>query len=468
MNRKMGKKFGTDLTVGSIPRHLLFFSIPMLLGNLIQISYSLINTIWVGHLVGEDAVGAVGISFPIFFILMGFAMGITLATTILVAQYYGAKDYKMVEKVVNNSFSLPLIIAAVLTTLCILSRNYLLGLMNTPPENFAMASSYLKIMLLSFVLMYMGFLISSILRGIGDTVTPLIFMSIGIGLNAILDPFLIGGFGPFPRLGLNGAAYATLISQGTALGIGFAYLNRRNHLVAFHPKKLIFDRHLTLLVFKIGVPSIIQQSLFSIGAMFVTSFVNSFGSVATNAFGAVGRVDMIAFMPAMSMSMAVSALTGQNLGAGKPQRVKEIFKSGIVMTSSITLCISLIVVFLSKLILTMFGLGDDEKVMEIGMTYLRIVGSCYIFFAVMFISNGVINGAGHTMITMTFSLLTLWLVRVPISWLLSKTSLGIIGIWIAIALSFLATMVVSLTYYFSGRWKKSVIIRAPVTVPVMD
>jgi putative MATE family efflux protein len=340
--------------------------------------------------------------------------------------------------------------------------------MKTPPENFAMASSYLKIMLLSFVLMYMGFLISSILRGIGDTVTPLIFMSIGIGLNAILDPFLIGGFGPFPRLGLNGAAYATLISQGTALGIGFTYLNRKNHLVAFHPKKLIFDRHLTFLVFKIGVPSIIQQSLFSIGAMFVTSFVNSFGSVATNAFGAVGRVDMIAFMPAMSMSMAVSALTGQNLGAGKPQRVKEIFKSGIVMTSSITLCISLIVVFFSKLILTMFGLGDDEKVMEIGMTYLRIVGSCYIFFAVMFISNGVINGAGHTMITMTFSLLTLWLVRVPISWLLSKTSLGITGIWIAIALSFSATMVVSLTYYFSGRWKKSVIIRTPVIVPVMD
>jgi len=116
----------------------------------------------------------------------------------------------------------------------------------------------------------------------------------------------------------------------------------------------------------------------------------------------------------------------------------------------------------------MFGLGDDEEVMEIGITYLRIVGSCYIFFAVMFISNGVINGAGHTMVTMTFSLLTLWLVRVPVSWLLSKTRLGITGIWIAIALSFSATMVVSLTYYFSGRWKKSVIIRTPATVPVMD
>jgi putative MATE family efflux protein len=461
----MEEKLGTDLTVGSIPRHLLRFSIPMLLGNLIQIGYSIINTIWVGHLVGEDAVGAAGVSFPIFFILVGFAMGVTMATMILVSQYYGAKDYGRVEKVVNNSFSLSLMIGVVLTIAAILSGDFLLGLMKTPPENFAMASGYLKIMLLGFILMYIGFLISSILRGIGDTVTPLIFMSIGVGLNAILDPFLIGGFGPFPRLGLNGAAYATLISQGTALGLGFVYLNRKNHLVAFNPKKFMLDRHITFLVFKIGLPSIISQSLVSIGSMFVTTFVNSFGSAATNAFGAVARMDMFAFMPAMSMSMAVSALTGQNLGAHKPERVKDIFKWGVITTSFITLLISLIAVFLSKIILIMFGLGNDAAVMQIGITYLRIVGSCYIFFAVMFISNGVINGAGHTMITMIFSLLSLWLIRVPFSWLLSKTSLGITGIWVSVALSFVVVMIVSLVYYSSGRWKKSVVIKTPAAAP---
>jgi putative MATE family efflux protein len=463
----MDKQFGRDFSKGSIPRHLLSFSLPMLLGNLIQIGYSLINIIWVGHLVGENAVGAVGISFPILFILIGFAMGITLATTILVSQYYGARDYEMVKKVVNNSFSLPLAVGVALTFACILSRNFLLELIKTPPENFAMASSYLRIMLLSFILTYMGFLISSILRGIGDTVTPLVFMAVGVVLNAILDPFLIGGFGPFPRLGLNGAAYATLISQVAALSLAFTYLNWKNHLVAFHPRELIFDRHLTFLVFKIGIPSVIQQSLVSIGAMFVTTFVNSFGSAATNAFGAVGRVDMVVIMPAVSMSMAVAALTGQNLGAGKPERVKKIFNSGVIMTSSITLFISLIVVFLSKFILTLFGLGEDAKVMEIGISYLRIVGSSYLFFAVMFISNGVINGAGHTLITMAFTLLSLWLVRVPVSWWLSKTSLGPTGIWIAIALSFLMTMTVSLAYYFSGRWKRSTIIKEPTAVPAI-
>jgi putative MATE family efflux protein len=367
----------------------------------------------------------------------------------------------MVERVVGNSFSLALMVGTILTIAAILSSDFLLRLMDTPPENFAMASSYLKITLAGFILFYLGFLINSILRGIGDAVTPLVFMSIGIGINAVLDPFFIGGWGLFASHGLNGAAYATLISQVIAVGISIFYLNRKGHFVAFNPRKLILDKHITYLLFKIGFPSIIQQSLISISGMFVQTFVNSFGASAANAFGAVLTIDMFAFMPAMSMSMAVATLTGQNLGAGRPERVKRVFKSGVMMTSSITVLISFIVVVFSKFILIMFGLGDDAKVMEIGISYLRIAGSCYIFFAIMFISNGVINGAGHTIITMVFTLLSLWLIRVPLAWFLSKTNLGIAGIWIAIACSFFVTMIVSLTYYFSGRWKKSAVIKTP-------
>ena len=456
------------MTVGSIPRHLLRFSVPMLIGNLIQISYSIINTIWVGHLVGENAVGAIGVSFPVFFTLLGLSMGVSLASTILIAQYYGAKDYKMVERVVGNSFSLALIVGAILTVSSLLLSDFLLRLMDTPHENFAMASSYLKITLAAFILFYLGFLINSILRGIGDAVTPLIFMSIGIGINAVLDPFFIGGWGPFASHGLNGAAYATIVSQVIAVGISIIYLNRKGHVVAFNLRKLIIDRHITFLLFKIGFPSIIQQSLISISGMFVATFVNSFGAAAANAFGAVMRVDMFAFMPAMSMSMAVATLTGQNLGAGRPDRVKHVFRSGVIMTSSITILISLIVVVFSKFILIMFGLGIDLKVMAIGIAYLRIAGSCYIFFAIMFISNGVINGAGHTIITMIFTLLSLWLVRVPLAWFLSKTSLGTTGIWIAVASSFFVTMIISLVYYFSGRWKKSAVIKTPAPVPFVE
>jgi len=463
----LDKRLGKDLTVGSIPRHLLLFSVPMLIGNLLQIGYSMVNTIWVGHLVGEDAVGASGVGFFVLFLLFGFVAGMSMASTILISQYYGAKNYLMVGKVVDTSFALALILSGILTVAAILSCDFLLRIMDTPPENFAMASSYLKISMAGFVLMYLGFLINSILRGIGDTVTPLMFMAVGLGLNAVLDPFFIGGFGPFPLHGLDGAAYATLVSQAVALAISFVYLNRKNHLVAFHPARLTLDPHMTSLLFKIGLPSIVQQSLVSISSLFITAFVNAFGSAATNAFGAVVRVDMFAFMPAVSLSMAVSSLTGQNLGALKPDRVKEVFKWGMIMTSVITVFISLIVVLFTRPILAMFGL-IDPKVTDIGVTYLRVVGSGYIFFGMMFISTGVINGAGHTMITMVFSLLSLWVVRVPGSWILSRTTLGIKGIWIAVVLSFMVTMTVSMVYYRSGRWKKTVISHTPAAIPLVE
>ncbi len=464
----MAATFGKDLTKGSIPKHLLLFSIPMLAGNAMQIGYSLINTIWVGHLIGENGVGAVGVSLPVLYVLFGFAMGMSIATTIVVAQHYGAKNYQMVEKTVANAFSLCLITGTILTIAGTLSSDYLLRLMGTPRENFSMASAYLRINLAGFTLFYFGMLVNFMLRGIGDTVTPLVFMSVGLGLNAVLDPFFIGGFGPFPRWGLTGAAYATLVAQACAVAVNIIYLNRKKHMIAFHPRRLALDQDLTLLLFKIGLPSIVQQGLVSIGSLFVLRFVNSFGSAATNAYGAVGRVDMVVFMPALSMSMATSALTGQNLGARKIERVKEIFRWGIVMSSSITILISLTVVFFSRLILKMFGLGDDPHVVDIGVSYLRIVGPCYLFFAIMFVSNGVINGAGHTMVTMVLSLLSQWLMRVPGSWLLSKTSLGVTGIWVAVAISFAVTMLASLLYYISGRWKRSTIIKPPAILPGME
>jgi putative MATE family efflux protein len=462
------KQFGKDLTEGGIPGHLLRFSIPMLLGNLIQVGHSIVNTIWVGHLVGEDAVGAVGVSIPVLFVTIGLAMGLTMATTILISQYYGAKDHAMLGKVVHNSFSLALIVGAAMTAAGILFGDEVLRLMKAPPENFAMASSYLKISFCSTMFFFMLFAINSVLRGIGDTVTPMVFMTTGIGVNILLDPFAIGGFGPFPSHGLNGAAYATLISQFVALASSLVYLNRKDHLVAFNLRKLTLDRHITLLIFKIGLPSIIQQSLVSFGHMFILSMVNSFGSAATNALGAVARVDMFAFMPAMSVSMAVSAMTGQNIGAGKAERVKDVFKWGVVLTSCMTLAISSIAIFLSGPILRMFGLGGDLKVMEIGMTYLRIVGASYLFVGIMFVAGGVVNGAGHTMVTMVLSILSFWAIRVPGAWFLSKTSLGLTGIWISVGGSFTVGMVMSLIYYYSGRWKKAVIRKTADVVPFMD
>jgi putative MATE family efflux protein len=431
------------------------FSVPMLVGNLLQIGYSIVNMMWVGKMVGADAVGATAVSAPLVFIMLALVNGLTLATTILVSQHYGAKDHASVARVVSNSFALTLFVGIAITILGILSCDLLLRMMDTPAEIFAMASSYLKITILGFVLTYYVNLVVAILRGIGDTVTPLIFQAIGLAINAILDPLMIIGIGPFPRLGLNGAAWASMIALGIAFALALIYLNRKGHVAAINPRRFRLDWGITRKLLQIGLPSAIQQSLVSIGSAFITTFVNGYGASANAAYGAAGRIDAVAFMPAMTMSLSASALAGQNIGARRLERIREVFWWGVLMTSLITIAVSLCAVLLRRPLLSFFV--DDPQVLDIGAAYLRIEGASYILFAVMFISNGIINGSGHTLMTMIFTLVSLWMVRVPLSAVLTRTPLGITGIWIAIVISYGVTMAVSLAYYFSGRWKKLVV-----------
>ncbi len=448
------KKFGRDLTVGSIPKHLINFSLPMLLGNMLQSSYSIINMIWVGHIVGAEGLGATAVSFPIMFILIGIAAGVSMATAVLVAQFYGAKKLGQLKMVVDNSVCLQLVLSTVLITCMILSTNPLLRLMDTPPEIFSMASSYLKISLSGIIFLYLSFTISQILRGLGDSIRPLMFMGTGVVLNAILDPFLIMGIFPFPKLGLNGAALASVISQAISLTIALTYLNRKSHLVSIQFRRLRFDRHITWLIARIGFPSTIEQCLISVGSAFVTKYVNFFGPAAIAAFGAGSRIDMVAMMPAIAIGMAATALTGQNLGARKPERVKEVFKWALLLGTMISGIVAVFAFTFPRTILSMFT--HSEPVLIIGIQYLRTVAPCYFLFALIFVSMGVVNGAGQTIVPMIFTLISLWVVRVPIAWYLSRnTPLKVTGIWIAMAAGFMVTAMIGYLYYLTGRWKKA-------------
>jgi putative MATE family efflux protein len=448
------KKFGRDLTVGSIPKHLIDFSLPMLLGNMLQSGYSIINMIWVGHIVGAGGLGATAVSFPIMFILIGIAAGVSMATAVLVAQFYGARKVDRLKMVVDNSVCLQLALSAVLITSMILSTNHLLRLMDTPPEIFSMASSYLKISLSGIMFLYLSFTISQILRGLGDTIRPLMFMGTGVILNAILDPFLIIGIFPFPKLGLNGAALASVISQAISLTIALTYLNRKSHLVAINFRSLKFDRHITWLIARIGFPSTVEQCLISVGSAFVTKYVNFFGPAAIAAFGAGSRIDMVAMMPAIAIGMAATALTGQNLGAGKPERVKEVFKWAVLFGTVISGVVAVFAFTFPRIILSMFT--HSEPVLSIGIQYLRTVTPCYFLFALIFVSMGVVNGAGQTIIPMIFTLISLWAVRVPVAWYLSQnTPLKAQGIWVAMAAGFMVTATIGYLYYLTGRWKKA-------------
>ena len=454
-------KHGRDLTTGSIPRHLIAFSMPMLAGSALQTAYGLVNAVWVGRGLGTTAMAAVTVSFPVFFILMAVAGGLTMAASILVSQSYGAKDWPKLNRVVRNTFILTSVVGIAFTLIGHFSVELLLRAMNTPREVFSMAAQYLRIFLWAMPFMFWGFLISSLLRGTGDSKTPVYFQMVFVGLTAVLDPLFMFGWLGFPKLGLNGTAVATIITNCGAAVSMLIYLHMKDHIVAPDWLHLRPDWETSWLALRIGVPSMVQQGLVSVGAMVIIGLVNAYGENGAAAYGAALRIDQLAFMPALTLGMAVSTLAGQNIGAKEYDRVKEVFRWGLVLSCGITLLCSLLVVTVPGIILKAFL--KDPVVIRLGVHYLRIVGASYILFAVMFVSNGIINGAGHTFITTLCTFISVWAVRVPLAAYLSNHMHKLEGIWYGMVVGFAAGMITSLAYYFSGRWKRPITRKMPVT-----
>lgn len=469
---KVDRRFGKDLTSGSIPRHVISFSLPMLMGSVLQTAYAFVNAIWVGQFLGTSALAAVTVSFPVVFLLMAIGMGITMATNILVSQNYGARRFRIVRKVTDTSTALVVVLSAVLLVLGEIFAPAILHLMDTPANVLPAATCYLRIFLLSMPLSFGMFLTRNLLQGIGDSKTPIYFQSAAVLMTAALDPLLMFGWLGFPRLGLNGTAWASVFSQMIALFCLLFYLWYKKNPVAPIEGRLKFDFGMAVLTMRIGLPTAIQQSFVSISMLVVTGIINSFGETATAAFGVASRIDQIAFLPALTFSMAVASLSGQNIGAKKFDRVTQIFWWGNFLSACFTLASSILALTVPHLLMQIFT--TEPMVVQQGETYLRCVGGFYIFFSVMFISNGVINGAGHTFITTLIALTGLWLVRVPLAYYLAQMLKDVRGVWYAIAVGFFASMSLSLLYYFSGRWKKplrpreKVLLDEPVGAPLSN
>ncbi|HHV94486.1 MAG TPA: MATE family efflux transporter [Firmicutes bacterium] len=450
----------TDFTQGSIPRHLVAFALPMFLGNLLQALYNTVDSIWVGRFLGANALAAVSVSFPVIFALVAMVNGITMATTILVSQYFGAQQHRELVRAITNSIVLLTIMGVVLSAIGVGFRGPMLQLINTPDEILEMAMTYLGIFMAGLVGMFLYNAAGAILRGLGDSRTPLRFLVYATVLNIILDPIFIFGLGPVPAMGVGGAALATIIAQGISAVLSLRYLYVHSGLLHYQPGMLRLDWQLTRLTFKIGLPAGIQQMLVSLSAVVVNSIVNSFGATVIAGFGAGSRLDQFAFMPSMSMGMAVSALVGQNLGAGKTERVSETVKWGAILASGITLVVSAVAVLRPRILMVLFT--QDEAVLAEGSRYLRYMAFSYIPMALMFTIGGVIRGAGDTVATMYLTLGSLWIVRVPLArYLSSIPELGVDGVWLALLTGTCMGLVFHLLYYRTGRWKRKVIVQRP-------
>jgi putative MATE family efflux protein len=444
-----------DLTTGSVPRHVIAFSLPMLAGSAIQTGYSFVNAFWVGKFLGTAALAAVTVSMPVIFVTVAVAAGLTLATNILISQHFGGRDWARLRAVVQTSSALIGGVAIGLLVVGLALAERLLAAMNTPPEVFPTAARYLHIMMFTLPLSFGIFLLASMLRGIGDSKTPVYFQAWSLLLNAVLDPLLMFGWAGFPRLGLNGTAYASIAAQIAAVIALMIYIPRRRPLVMPDWRRPRVDWETALVLVKIGFPAMIQQSVVSVSMVVIVSFVSRFGAGADAAFGAALRIDGVAFLPAMTFGMAVSTLAGQNIGAGRYDRVREVFWWGLALSGGISAVITAFAVGMPGLILRIFL--NEPDVIKIGVTYLRIVGFTYVLYAVLFVCNGVINGAGHTLATTVISGVTLLALRLPLAAVLPGYVGDERGIWYAMLSSVGCGMMLSLIYYASGRWKRVIV-----------
>ena len=445
----------TDFTTGSIPKHLIVFAAPMFIGNLLQAAYNTVDSIWVGRFLGPEALASVSVGFPIIFGLIALVMGLTMATTTLVSQYYGARRPDMVSAAISNGLTLLTVMGVVMSGLGYALRWPLLRILRAPGDIIGGAAAYLGVYTLGFAPTFVYNVASSILRGLGDSRSPLRFLTFATVMNIILDPIMIFGLGPVPRMEVAGAAWATVISQVFAAILALSYMIKQLKIGTRLRDLARLDWNLTRLTVRIGLPAGAQQTLVSLGMMVIMSTVNQFGSVAVAGSGAGSRLEQFGHMPAFSVGLAVTALVGQNLGAGLQDRVSQAVRWALLLACSITGAITLFVQAFPTLVLSLFT--KDPEVLAAGTVYLRWISLGFVPFAAMFALTGALRGAGDTLPTFFITLGSLWLVRVPLVRALARSPLGIEGVWIAMATGPFVGLALSYAYYRSGRWRHKVV-----------
>jgi putative MATE family efflux protein len=443
-----------DLTTGRESKLILSFTIPLLIGNVFQQLYAIIDSVIVGHFIGKEGLAVIGAAFPVIFLLISLVIGIASGSTIMIAQYFGAKDIKNIRRTIDTMYIFLFSMAIITSATGMYFSSDIFRILKLPPNLIPDARLYLNVYL-SGLIFFFGFNGNlAILRGLGDSKTPMFFLAISTLVNIGLDFLFVLVF----KTGIVGIALATVIAQAGAFITSVIYLNRTHEIIHLSLKELIFDRKIFKTTLKIGIPSGLQQTFVALGMMALIRIVNDFGTDAIAAYTVAGRIDSFALLPAMNFSIAISTFVGQNLGAGKVGRVKKGFLATWLMNSGISLIVSIIVMLFGHQLMGAFT--SDPEVILIGEQYLFIVGAFYILFSTMFIANGVLRGAGDTLIPMFITLMGLWVIRIPVAYFLSR-HIGINGIWWGVPAAWFVGSVLSVAYYLGGRWKRKVIVKPP-------
>lgn len=441
-----------DLTVGNPSKILISFSLPMFVSAVFQQLYNIADSIIAGRFAGEDALAAVGASYPVTMIFMAVAMGSNIGCSVVISQLFGSKDYDRVKTAVSTTIIASIVLSAFLTVLGLLGSSFIISAINTPENIFADSKLYFDIYIAGFVFLFLYNIANGVFTSLGDSKTPLFFLIASSVGNIILDIIFVAVF----KLGVAGVAWATFIAQGIACVLALISLVIRINKLKTEKAPVFFSLPMLYKITFIAIPSILQQSFISVGNIFIQGLVNSFGSSVIAGYSAAVKLNTFALMSFTTLGNAMSTFTAQNIGAGKTDRVSKGLKSGIMFGFSVIVPFLFIFIVFGRQMLGLFLSAESVDAINCGVLFLRIVSPFYIAISVKIITDGLLRGSG-AMFAFTVSTFLDLILRVILAYIFADITNSATGIWLSWPFGWTIAAVITLFFYFKGGWKKGIV-----------
>lgn len=435
------------MTVGSPLRHMVKFTLPLLLGNLFQQLYNMVDSVVVGNYVGPNALAAVGACGSMNFLFISLSTGLATGIGILVSQFFGAGDEKRVRKAIANAVYVLFSAALCVSIFGVLFCPQILALLHTPKSVIGDSIIYMRTACagMIFVATYNG--MAALLRALGDSRTPLYFLIMSSVVNVVLDLLFVLRFG----LGVFGVAIATIIAQAFSAIACMMYAYRKISYFRLRKEHMKPDRGMILTSYRLGVPIALQNSMIAVSCMALQGVVNTFGETVMAAYTIIGRIEQIVQQPYSSLAMALTTYSGQNIGAGNTERVKKGFRQATLMALVFSLCLIPIAYLLGEQIIGLFV--KDAEVIRIGTTALRINSLCYFALGMIYVPRGVLNGCGDSAFALINGIVEV-VCRISFSQILTAIPvLGFWGIWLTTGATWVTTSLICVARYLKGKWK---------------
>ena len=453
----MAKQLSADkrsmILEGNLTQSILMLAIPVMINSFIQSMYNLTDTYWLGR-IGTESQAAITLVSPVQGILVNFGSGITTAGSILISQYLGAKEDKQANVMANHVCFCSLIFSVICSLLCWLATPGIVGWLGAEGNIFSYGISYLRIVVLDLPLLFMINIYTAIKQSQGDTVRPMLLNLLGVIVNLILDPLFLMVF----RWGIGGAAFATLLAKVPSAVIALFVLTRKNEFIRIQLKGFRFEKSKLLSIIKIGLPTAVGGSTMQFGFLLMTRNVNDYGTTATTAYGIGNKINSLITMPASGIGSAISTIVGQNFGASNIKRADKSFHLALRMGAVFLFIFGMILSrpFIAEPIVRFFT--TDEAVVPLAVDYLSLMAMWCWTNAFHDVTQGLFQGSGHTMITVTIDAARIWVFRFFTLWFCSTIlHMGVDSVWYAVVVSNAASAFILYILYWTGIWKRSTV-----------